>query len=1023
MKHKQICVITAIFTLLLIQSIYSIAEGQNDILQIRSGNETVMCKASDILKITFDSVQMRRPIMGLQRWDMYSGEGATQKQELGYLEGAQAFLKPEQWWHRAPFFTRLTKDVDWVTHPDGAGPLWINYPYDFAFVQEAMDQEIDFASDAGIDFFIFNGPALTIHSNGWGLHNNLDAYLLNTREDKVKFVCALYGHGAMNYGRTLVDLMLDEVISYMKLPEWQTVLTGRPLVPVIFPEGFRDQLGSHANPEERMTSAEFIQYIRDRVMAAGLRNPYIVATPVPARSYESADEYMADGYDSFTDYAGSYGGAMATFGNAPSFASATDAMQLNWDNSFKPKALDFVPPMSNGNYAWPRAEGDIHYIIEKHLPGDMKALVKSSLQYVVDNPDDCGAQVLFSYSWNEHSEGGGICPTMGESPDYIPVTATLDEFGEGLSEFEAAYTPGPAQRVMQVSKTGQGPVKFPLSELNDILYEGYGYARLFVYHDDTNTSIIMTDVDKIDFNDPGNMDILLRAGGDPIIFPIDKIDSLCFETPQTIPEPQELIIKGDFNYFDAININFSGEPNDFDWRGSHNGAEPNGSDWKSMNAGGGIQRAAFCKEHVDNQFLASNKITLGEGETYRLIFRHRQHPNAATTEGVGLNVFLSSTQDKVNLTDTVRTITSFSLTNFVFDTTDFQALAGGDYYLVFSTLAPADSADVKINVDDVSLKQVLPLNKVYLETTISAVQNVVDAQSENIGFEVGQYSQTVMDLATDALNAAQNVLDTATRQNQLDESLATLENEMTKFVPNLTSTTTLRTVIDSAQAVVDAQSGNIGDEEGQFSQATVDAAGAAISSAENVRDTASFQSSVDAAVTSLRSEMAKFLPNTRAEPDVTALQNAINDAKTKTDAATVGNGAGEYSQEVMDIAVNAITDAQNVRDTATMQSVVDAAILTLEAEMAKFVPNITGIHNANIAGLRIYPNPVSNSLYINAANIAACKIMDTSGRVLLNERTSANSIDVSVLQDGIYFIQVVLENHSVVIKKFLKWSQ
>ncbi|MCP4314396.1 MAG: hypothetical protein GY790_24340 [Bacteroidetes bacterium] len=110
--------------------------GQNDIIQIHAGDETVMCSASDILTITFDSVQMPRPLMGLQRWDMYSGEGATYRQELGYLEGAQAFLKPEQWWHRAPFFTRLTKDVDWVEHPEGAGPLWINYPI-FCFRSES----------------------------------------------------------------------------------------------------------------------------------------------------------------------------------------------------------------------------------------------------------------------------------------------------------------------------------------------------------------------------------------------------------------------------------------------------------------------------------------------------------------------------------------------------------------------------------------------------------------------------------------------------------------------------------------------------------------------------------------------------------------------------------------------------------------------------------------------------------------------------------------------------------------------
>ena len=61
--------------------------------------------------------QRYRPLLGVQRWDMYSGLGATQRQELGYLPGEQGFLKPAEWHDRAPFFVRLTKDVDWVKHP------------------------------------------------------------------------------------------------------------------------------------------------------------------------------------------------------------------------------------------------------------------------------------------------------------------------------------------------------------------------------------------------------------------------------------------------------------------------------------------------------------------------------------------------------------------------------------------------------------------------------------------------------------------------------------------------------------------------------------------------------------------------------------------------------------------------------------------------------------------------------------------------------------------------------------------
>jgi hypothetical protein len=40
------------------------------------------------------------------------------------------------------------------------------------------------------------------------------------------------------------------------------------------------------------------------------------------------------------------------------------------------------------------------------------------------------------YSWNEHSEGGGLCPTMGESPEYKPVTKWLDEVATALAAWQ-----------------------------------------------------------------------------------------------------------------------------------------------------------------------------------------------------------------------------------------------------------------------------------------------------------------------------------------------------------------------------------------------------------------------------------------------------------------------------------------------------------------------------------------------------------------------------------------------------------
>jgi hypothetical protein len=64
------------------------------------------------------------------------------------------------------------------------------------------------------------------------------------------------------------------------------VLDQRPLLPVLFPRQFETDLVNQSNPAERMSLAEFVGHVRQRTLAAGLQNPYIVA--------ESASNCPAD---------------------------------------------------------------------------------------------------------------------------------------------------------------------------------------------------------------------------------------------------------------------------------------------------------------------------------------------------------------------------------------------------------------------------------------------------------------------------------------------------------------------------------------------------------------------------------------------------------------------------------------------------------------------------------------------------------------------------------------------------------
>jgi len=388
-----------------------------------------------------------RPLLGVQRWDMYSGKGATQRQELGYLPGKQGFLKPAEWHHRAPFFCRLTRDVDWIKHPENSGPLWFNYPFSRELLQKTMDQEIRYAYNAGVDFFIYNGPARKLIPNAYELKNNLDAHMASKMPEakKMNFVWALYGHDSIHYTRSKVAAMMDETIEYVKMPNWQKVMNGRPLIIVLRPENFRRDLAS-AHGEEKMTGSEFVKYIRERVKAAGLKNPYVVGAGVPAHTFKQAASLKRDGYDAFMDYAGGYGGKNAERDKAPTYAEATRSLLDILENRFLKSGLPFLPPCSSMHYPWPRAINKVTgkplkrcYHYQWPQKGDLAARIKAVFDFVAAHPKVCEAQVVTMYSWNEHSEGGGICPTMGKPPQYKPVTTWIDEVRSALATWR--YSP------------------------------------------------------------------------------------------------------------------------------------------------------------------------------------------------------------------------------------------------------------------------------------------------------------------------------------------------------------------------------------------------------------------------------------------------------------------------------------------------------------------------------------------------------------------------------------------------------
>jgi len=80
----------------------------------------------------------------------------------------------------------------------------------------------------------------------------------------------------------------------------------------------------------------------------------------------------------------------------------------------------------------------------------------------------------------------------------------------------------------------------------------------------------------------------------------------------------------------------------------------------------------------------------------------------------------------------------------------------------------------------------------------------------------------------------------------------------------------------------------------------------------------------------------------------------------------------------------------------------------------------TGIPVLNNAAIKLYPNPVTNTLYIDGlSQNAIITLLDLNGKAMIYKRIADNQLDIGNLSNGIYTLKIV-EKSGVAIKKFVK---
>jgi hypothetical protein len=336
------------------------------------------------------AVHAERPLVGAIRWDAW--------QESGNVKAAvEKALGPAQWHHRLPFFAKVTGPNSVVT--DGNS-------------QTVMDREITYAAKAGLDYWAF-----VTYPDDSGMSNGLHLYLSSPQKSRIRFCLNLQGGWISNPAKWNNEV--KRYLNYFRDPSYQRVLGNRPLV-YLFNADAMVGTGKHAD-----WAAARLAFEQLRTAAAESRvgKPYIVIQGWNAKQDRTMRlEIGADALGAYAVAGGSRSG--------DSFEALATKAHAFWESG-KATGCDLVPIVTSGWDNRPRVENpppwtkgsENHYLAP--TPTELARHLADALNWTRASATVAPAQTVLIYAWNEHDEGGWLCPTL--KPDGMSAdTSRLD---------------------------------------------------------------------------------------------------------------------------------------------------------------------------------------------------------------------------------------------------------------------------------------------------------------------------------------------------------------------------------------------------------------------------------------------------------------------------------------------------------------------------------------------------------------------------------------------------------------------
>ncbi len=294
--------------------------------------------------------------LGVIRWDAWYGHDGAPNSIISNVERA---LSPAEFHFRAPFFAKVTED-DKIIIPD--------------YTQEIFDKEMEYAIEAGIDYFVY---VFYIDD----MRKAREMHLKSKYKNDVKIAFCSQG---------ISEESVLEYIKYFKDECYVKVENDRPLMYYFC---------------DFATTKRSIALLKETCIKEGIPVPFSVVCNIGTE----------DTKNSGADAKGQYG-VGGTHGE--SFASLCNKANALLQD-FKSTGMQYVPTVSTGYHTLPRVKNPVFWMTcgedgwaEYAKADEIARHLDDAYKHLDENNGQTNLNTLLMYAWNEHDEGGWICPTI-----------------------------------------------------------------------------------------------------------------------------------------------------------------------------------------------------------------------------------------------------------------------------------------------------------------------------------------------------------------------------------------------------------------------------------------------------------------------------------------------------------------------------------------------------------------------------------------------------------------------------------